>query len=194
MILGIVAGQKRNAPPPAPAGLAFDPANIAAGFSLTESNTRLESVSVASSTANLGKGNAYKNSGSWYAELVISTLVNTSSVYLGVVSATFPLTSSSLFVSGEKYSFYRPNGAIFHNGQFWTGGAPSYAQDDVFGIAYSAGDGKVKFYKNGSLLFEVPGIIGSNLTPVAVTTNVQGNVMRMRTTPLHLPAGYSYWA
>lgn len=88
-----------------------------------------------------------KSTGKWYAEIRIDLLGGTDTM-LGLDSGAGSL-SSYPGNAANGYGYYMLDGSKFNNAASTAYGA-TYTTNDVIGIAYDAGAGKVWFSKNGT--------------------------------------------
>ncbi len=134
-------------PPPTGSGVTWDPATAGANLALSDGNL---SVSGTAGTCAGGVvATVSRSSGRWYWEA-------TASRDGGVSNTNCPVISGVANASGARLGWYGYVGSFLYGSSGLTCNGPtSYVNDgDVVGVALDADAGNVRFYKNGSLVYD----------------------------------------
>lgn len=129
-------------------GSGWNPAGVAAGISLSNSNKTAAQTS--GTVFRGGRSLISKASGKWYAEVHIDAIGSGgTSTYFGVVDASASTSPSGPTAIGGQHDVWRENGQTITAGGLGSA-LSSFVAGDVLMVAIDAGTGKIWFGKNGT--------------------------------------------
>lgn len=184
-------GNGRGASGGGAGGGTWDPANKAAGVTLSGGNL-VATLSASGGGTGGAKGTVVYSSGKRYFEVTVSAA--STELAIGCANA-IASTGNPPGSTTDSYGYYAPNGRGYYNGSFTFVGA-SYTVGDVIGVMWESGT--ITFYKNGTLQGSVATGITGSIYPMAgnalgATPQVVCTINTGATAFGNLPSGASAW-